>query len=131
MTSRTLTFIVAAVVGSALLCVGGLIGLAGSAAACTPRTDASALASPDAPTTAPVSGYDSEQLTNAATIVAVGAGRGIPTRGLVIAIATALQESSLRNLADLGERNDHDSLGLFQQRPSQGWGTVARHRGCR
>jgi len=38
-------------------------------------------------------------------------------------VATALQESYLRNLGDLGPRNDHDSLGLFQQRPSQGWGT--------
>lgn len=123
MTGRTLTVIVAAVVGTAMLCVGGLIGLAGSAAACTPRTEMSAVASPFAPTAAPVSGFDSEQLTNAATIVAVGAGRGIPPRGLVIAVATALQESSLRNLGDLGERNDHDSLGLFQQRPSQGWGT--------
>jgi hypothetical protein len=34
-----------------------------------------------------------------------------------------MQESGLRNLGDLGQRNDHDSLGLFQQRPSQGWGT--------
>src|SRR5690606_9071054 len=48
---------------------------------------------------------------------------GVPPRGRVIAVATAMQESSLRNLGHLGERNDHDSLGLFQQRPSQGWGT--------
>jgi murein DD-endopeptidase MepM/ murein hydrolase activator NlpD len=41
----------------------------------------------------------------------------------VIAIATALQESVLTNLPFLGARNDHDSVGLFQQRPSQGWGT--------
>jgi murein DD-endopeptidase MepM/ murein hydrolase activator NlpD len=42
----------------------------------------------------------------------------------VIAIATALQESVLTNLPNLGAKNDHDSVGLFQQRPSQGWGTV-------
>ncbi|QSB17027.1 M23 family metallopeptidase [Natronosporangium hydrolyticum] len=47
----------------------------------------------------------------------------VPPRGWVIAVATAMQESSLRNLPHLGADNDHDSLGLFQQRPSQGWGT--------
>ena len=45
--------------------------------------------------------------------------RGLPDRAVVIALATAQQESGLRNL-DYGDR---DSLGLFQQRPSQGWGT--------
>jgi cell wall-associated NlpC family hydrolase len=44
----------------------------------------------------------------------------------VIATATALQESGLINLGDLGPDNDHDSLGLFQQRPSMGWGTPAQ-----
>jgi murein DD-endopeptidase MepM/ murein hydrolase activator NlpD len=48
----------------------------------------------------------------------------VPARGWVIAIATALQESDLINLPNLGARNDHDSLGIFQQRPSQGWGTA-------
>ncbi|NIL42870.1 hypothetical protein HCB17_18240, partial [Salinispora arenicola] len=42
----------------------------------------------------------------------------------VVAIATSLQESKLENLGHLGDRNDHDSQGLFQQRPSSGWGTV-------
>jgi hypothetical protein len=51
---------------------------------------------------------------------------GVPVRGWIIAVATALQESSLINLPDLGDANDHDSLGLFQQRPSQGWGTPAQ-----
>jgi murein DD-endopeptidase MepM/ murein hydrolase activator NlpD len=64
-----------------------------------------------------------EQITNATTIVAVGARMGVPSYGWVIAVATAMQESGLRNLGHLGDRNDHDSLGLFQQRPSQGWGT--------
>jgi hypothetical protein len=40
----------------------------------------------------------------------------------VIAVATSLQESKLNNFGDLGDLNDHDSLGLFQQRPSSGWG---------
>jgi cell wall-associated NlpC family hydrolase len=50
----------------------------------------------------------------------------IPVRGWVIAVATALQESDLFNVGDLGPDNDHDSLGLFQQRPSMGWGTPAQ-----
>ncbi|CAN5372008.1 hypothetical protein BH20ACT5_BH20ACT5_06850 [soil metagenome] len=63
--------------------------------------------------------FDTAQAANAATIAAVGRERGIGDRGITIALATALQESKLRNL-DYGDR---DSLGLFQQRPSQGWGT--------
>ncbi|MFI6646037.1 hypothetical protein ACIBI8_00235 [Streptomyces sp. NPDC050529] len=61
----------------------------------------------------------SEQAVNAATISAVGTTRGMPERAVTIALATALQESGLRNI----EHGDRDSLGLFQQRPSQGWGT--------
>ncbi|WP_335940571.1 hypothetical protein [Streptomyces sp. PTD5-9] len=62
-----------------------------------------------------------EQASNAATISAVGTSRGMPERAVTIALATALQESGLRNI----EHGDRDSLGLFQQRPSQGWGTEA------
>ncbi len=58
------------------------------------------------------------QLANAATIAAVGIRRGIPRQGIVVALATAFQESKLENLAG----GDRDSIGLFQQRPSQGWG---------
>lgn len=61
------------------------------------------------------------QIANAHTIYQVGAQLGIPAYGEQIAIATAIQESRLQNL-DYGDR---DSLGLFQQRPSQGWGTPA------
>lgn len=61
---------------------------------------------------------DAEQVANAATITAVGLRRGVPQRGLVVALATAWQESKLENLAG----GDRDSIGLFQQRPSQGWG---------
>jgi hypothetical protein len=61
-----------------------------------------------------------EQVANAATIAQVGRDRGLPERAVVIALATAQQESRLRNL-DYGDR---DSLGLFQQRPSAGWGSA-------
>ncbi|MEV6396877.1 hypothetical protein AB0M39_19180 [Streptomyces sp. NPDC051907] len=60
-----------------------------------------------------------EQAANAATISAVGTTRGLPERAVTIALATALQESALRNI----KHGDRDSLGLFQQRPSKGWGT--------
>ncbi|MET8946220.1 heavy metal transporter [Streptomyces sp. NPDC004542] len=63
--------------------------------------------------------FTPEQAVNAATIAAVGTGRDMPERAVTIALATALQESGLRNI----EHGDRDSLGLFQQRPSQGWGT--------
>ncbi|WP_430381163.1 heavy metal transporter [Streptomyces actuosus] len=63
--------------------------------------------------------FTPEQAVNAATIAAVGTGRALPERAVTIALATALQESGLRNL----DHGDRDSLGLFQQRPSQGWGT--------
>ncbi|MFJ4620603.1 heavy metal transporter [Streptomyces sp. NPDC088812] len=65
--------------------------------------------------------FTPEQAVNAATIAAVGTNRGMPERAVAIALATALQESALLNLA----HGDRDSLGLFQQRPSQGWGTAA------
>lgn len=67
---------------------------------------------------------DAEQMSNAATIAAVGIRRNVNERGIVVALAAAMQESKLRNLRHLGQKNDHDSLGLFQQRPSQGWGTA-------
>lgn len=74
------------------------------------------------PTTTPVAGYGPDQLSNAATIVATGKQHNIPPQGWVIAISAALQESELRNL----NHGDRDSLGLFQQRPSQGWGSPAQ-----
>jgi hypothetical protein len=62
---------------------------------------------------------DPEQMANAATISAVGIRKGLPDHAVTIALATALQESKLRNVSG----GDRDSLGLFQQRPSQDWGT--------
>ncbi|GAB3978021.1 hypothetical protein V1634_13160 [Plantactinospora veratri] len=84
----------------------------------------------------PVAGLTQTQMDNAHTIVQVGVKMDIPRRGLVVAIATAMQESNLYNLAsgvlpeslnlpNQGVGYDHDSVGLFQQRPSSGWGTVA------
>lgn len=63
-----------------------------------------------------------EQADNAALIAGIAVARSLPPRAASIAIATAMQESSLRNL-DHGDDAGPDSRGLFQQRPSQGWGT--------
>ena len=65
--------------------------------------------------------YSTERVANAALISATAVDRQLPPRAASIALATAYQESQLRNI-DYGDR---DSLGLFQQRPSQGWGTEA------
>ncbi|HET9516363.1 MAG TPA: M23 family metallopeptidase [Actinoplanes sp.] len=75
-----------------------------------------------------IGAYGETQLRNAAIIINVGADLNVPPRGWVIAVATAMQESRLSNLGHLGDENDHDSLGLFQQRPSSGWGTPAQVR---
>lgn len=63
-----------------------------------------------------------EQAENASIIAAVAERRGLPARAVTIAIATAYQESKLQNL----DGGDRDSIGLFQQRPSQGWGKPAQ-----
>jgi hypothetical protein len=76
--------------------------------------------------TAQVSGLtvdlSTEQAENASIIAAVGVRRAMPARAVSIALATAFQESKLRNL----DHGDRDSLGLFQQRPSQGWGSSSQ-----
>ena len=78
-----------------------------------------------------------QQLTRAATILAVGRSENVPARGQLIAIMTAITESSLRVLSNTGgspasrrlpndgNGGDDDSLGLFQQRPAAGWGSVS------
>ncbi|WP_329159905.1 C40 family peptidase [Streptomyces sp. NBC_01717] len=65
-----------------------------------------------------------EQVPNAQTIVAAGLSLDVPKKGQIVALATAMQESRLRNL----NYGDRDSLGLFQQRPSQGWGSAQQIR---
>jgi cell wall-associated NlpC family hydrolase len=69
-----------------------------------------------------VPGFDQEQVANAAVVVTTGAQLGVPVRGWIIAVATAIQESGLRNLRH-GDTTGPDSLGLFQQR--DGWGSSA------
>jgi len=69
-----------------------------------------------------VTPLDAPMTENAKIIIGVGTSLGVSDYGLVIALATAMQESSLRNL----NHGDRDSLGLFQQRPSTGWGTPAQ-----
>lgn len=64
--------------------------------------------------------FTPEQTANAATVTHLAVQRGLPPRAASIALATAIQESKLRNIA----YGHADSLGLFQQRPSQGWGTA-------
>lgn len=61
------------------------------------------------------------QAANATTIAVVGKRLGMPDHAVTVALAAALQESRLRNLPG----GDRDSVGLFQQRPSQGWGSVS------
>jgi hypothetical protein len=103
-------------VAAAVVVVGYLAGpetgASGAAGRCAVRGAASG----------PVAGYGPAQVGNAAVIAAVGRRMGVPERGRVVAVATAMQESRLRNL----DHGDRDSLGLFQQRPSQGWGTPAQ-----
>lgn len=110
-----------------LCCCGGLflvavLGAINDSSAHDPQLVAcqAALAAGDP---AALAALDDEQLGNGALIVEVGIGLATPPRAWVIAVATAMQESGLRNLPHQGADNDHDSLGLFQQRPSQGWGT--------
>lgn len=67
-----------------------------------------------------ITSLTSEMKTNAQIIIDVGRSLGVPDRGIIIALAAAMQESSLRNI----NYGDRDSVGLFQQRPSTGWGTV-------
>lgn len=110
--------LVTAVGVAGFIAVSALMGVAARQSSCTPSVAGVPIeAAGDA-------GISSEQFANAAAIVATGRELGVPDRGLWVALGTALQESGLRNL-DYGDR---DSLGLFQQRPSQGWGSAAEVR---
>ncbi|MFI1060509.1 C40 family peptidase [Streptomyces spororaveus] len=112
-------------------------GAASRSSACTPggtsvdtatvaKQVASILGGQGSDSTVRVEGLElpDEQIPHAKTIVATGIALKIPERGQVVALATAIQESRLRNLT----YGDRDSLGLFQQRPSQGWGTPEQIR---
>jgi hypothetical protein len=92
-----------------------------TAPATKPSAKPAAKAAPAKPLPMPsIRGLSSTQVKMAFAIDAEGHHMGISRRGRVIAMATALQESNLKNYRSAV---DHDSLGLFQQRPSSGWGT--------
>ena len=103
-------------------------GLSRSSVIYTGRTLAIPAASTAAlPGSAPIGvagavGLSAEAQGYATTIISVGRQLGVSDYGIVIALATAMQESTMRNLT----WGDRDSVGLFQQRPSSGWGTVAQ-----
>jgi hypothetical protein len=129
----SLTTLIATGLGAVLAVpVLAFTGSSGPGSACLPvsgtswpTTDSTAsdtIATDTIPTaTAPVPdlNWDTAQIDIAATIIAVGRAKAVPPQGWVIAVATAMQESQLRNLPG----GDADSIGVFQQRPSQGWGT--------
>jgi len=71
---------------------------------------------------ATASGLSDEMAANVRLIIRTGQNLGVPDRGIVVALAAAMQESGLRNL----NYGDRDSVGMFQQRPSTGWGTAAQ-----
>lgn len=104
-------------------------------AAATPSPTAKAPGPTVAAQVQPVAGLTQAQMENARAIVASGVKQKIPRFGLIVAIATAMQESNLYNVASevlpesknyphQGTGWDHDSVGLFQQRTSTGWGAV-------
>jgi murein DD-endopeptidase MepM/ murein hydrolase activator NlpD len=142
-TGRSLLLTAGGVIVAVLLCgaaAGILVGDTGPALACTPArsqsvasTAATAVPAVSSSASGPVSPaangsypsigrWNPAQVANAATIITVGRQLGVSRRGWVVALATAMQESSLNNL----DHGDRDSIGLFQQRPSQGWGTRAQ-----
>jgi hypothetical protein len=103
------------------------------AARSTYRGPESGVSSPPAP----IAGLSQAQTDNAYIIVEVGKQLQLPRQAYLVAIVTALQESDLHNLANPlvpssfnypheGSSTNFDSVGLFQQRPSIGWGTVAQ-----
>lgn len=100
-----------------------------------PGQPAPTIKKPEPVAPAKVAGLSDAQMKNAETIVRVGQSMGLDERAQTIALMTAMQESNLRNLASdvipesmnydhQGTGSDHDSVGLFQQRPSMGWGST-------
>lgn len=103
---------------------GQTLVVPGAAPASVPPTPSPSPAPAAAAPAASTLDLDAEQAANARIIIEVGRSLGVSDRGIAIALSTAMVESWLRNL-DWGDR---DSLGLFQQRPSTGWGTAAEVR---
>jgi N-acetylmuramoyl-L-alanine amidase len=94
-------------------------GVTGRAATAPSSSGSASATTPTATTVVPLT---ASMAANARVIIAVGRSENVPSFGIVIALATAAQESRVENLS----YGDADSVGLFQQRPSAGWGTVAQ-----
>ncbi|WP_314146390.1 LysM peptidoglycan-binding domain-containing protein [uncultured Leifsonia sp.] len=113
---------------SSLIFPGQLVTIPGMATASvsTPIASHAAVAPAPAPAVSVQPGrvvaLTDEMRANAALIIRIGREQGVPDQGIVVALAAAAQESGLRNV----RYGDRDSLGLFQQRPSTGWGTPAQ-----
>jgi hypothetical protein len=139
--TRLNTFRLRALTVPALIVGLGAGPIAGTAAHATtpaPTNQAAAVvqhADTRATTVTPVAGLTQTQMNHAKTIVDTAEQMHLSRQAAVIAIATAMQESNLRNLANTGLPEshtlpndgtgfDHDSVGLFQQRPASGWGPV-------
>lgn len=115
--------------GASVIFPGQRIAIPGvaTAAVVTPKPVAAPAPVVTAPAPAPapaiqpgqVVALTDEMRANASLIVRIGKREGVPAQGIVVALAAAAQESGLRNV----RYGDRDSLGLFQQRPSTGWGT--------
>ena len=123
--------------------LGGLVGVAALVAIASSSCGSLVVGTiPDSLTAETLAGrsiiLDRRQLTHAGTIITIGGQTAdVGRAGVVVALMAALTESTLRLLANTsaypesasyphdGVGSDHDSLGLFQMRPSAGWGTVA------
>ncbi len=119
--SKAVVPLMAAAAALPLVVITMLLGAVSGASASTAGTTCTVIAPAGDPATASVPGLQisSEQMANAVTLVGVAKTLGMPVQAAAIAIMTSQQESGLLNL----DHGDRDSLGLFQQRPSQGWGT--------
>jgi len=123
--SAGLTFLVAAAGAAGTALVVGIAAIGGTSQSATSASvlTLTELAARSCLVAGPVAGLDPEQAANADTIVSVSmAASNDNVQVARIAVMTAMTESGLRNL----DHGDRDSLGLFQQRPSQGWGTPAQ-----
>ena len=113
---------IGAAISAPLFAVAAIATIAGAIVAVPDSDTTSICAAGFSGSPAHIGNLSAAQLGNAQIIAEVGINMGVPAPGETIAIATALQESGLQNL----NYGDRDSLGLFQQRPSQGWGSPAQ-----
>jgi cell wall-associated NlpC family hydrolase len=113
---------IGAAISAPLLAVAAIATVAGAIAGAPDSGSTSICEAGFSGNPAHIGNLSAAQLGNAQIIAEVGISMGVPAPGETIAIATALQESGLQNL----NYGDRDSLGLFQQRPSQGWGSPAQ-----